>query len=268
MQALLREYNGEQLVYVNVTYKHGNFYTPEGSCLSRWQILDISRDNRKNYVVCSYCGEMVKNTEEALEEHRQKMANAKNCLKCKKLREGYSKQLGKKNYVPDPNNPGQYIVTYKYSTTLMCDNNYWDYEIGTEEANRHCIYNQCKSASYDPICDIFTNYPHLFDTLPTVDILKKKKWKVLHSNNNMDYVGFTHPYMSSLNAYVNKKGIVDFFEITGRDGLHWYVMYSHRYDKLLFYRGDGYREARPVSLTEGKYNSALKHIKELFEEVK
>ena len=84
----------------------------------------------------------------------------------------------------------------------------------------------------------------------------------------MDHITFLHPTMTSLKAYVNRKGIVEYFQLYGRDGMSWYMMYSHRYDKLMFYRGEGYREARPVSLTEGKYNSALKHIKELFEEVK
>ena len=263
MQALLREYNGEQFVYVPVTYKKGYFYGPKGECFSTWQVLDIFRDNRKNYVTCSNCGEMIKNTPESIEAHKEKHAKNKNCLTCKHAKEGYSGDLIKKSYVPDPNKPGNYIVTTKRSTYLVCNHSYWDYQINTEEADRHCMYYGCRNATYEPIDDFYLRYPHAFDVMPTVDILRRKRWKV-RNDGSADHVFFIHPTMKSLTACVNRKGIIEYFEVQEPNRYTYYGMYSHKYSQFFWWRGEGWRNARPGNLSEVKYEEAIKHIKELF----
>lgn len=267
MKALLREYNGEQFVWANVKYKDNCFMTAEdGKIVPRTDIIDLSRDNRSKYVVCGNCGELVKNTPEAIEAHWKSKSKNKNCLSCSNLREGYSKTPIQKTYTPDPNNPGKFVVQNKYSTELVCGYSYRNPVINTSEADEICKCFKCKHASYRELSDFFTINPHAFDVLPTVDMLLKKRWKLEHIYNN--YMIYHHPSMTTLTACVNAKGIVSYFSTT-YGGYTRRMMYSHKYDKLFFFdSNNNYNPNLPWKFTYDRKDSIVKKIKELFAEVK
>lgn len=265
MKALLVvNYNGEQLSYETVTYdpKTG-FKDANGNTVWAWHILDISRDTRSKYVKCSSCGELIKNTPEAIEAHKTKQSSQKDCLSCSKAKEGYGKELIKKTYVPDPNNPGMLISTVKSRVELRCDIS-WK-SIYHEDSERMCKYMQCTHATYQPFSDWFTEYPHAFEVLPTVDMLLEKKWKLDHVVDGG--IVYHHPRMTTLEALVNTKGVVTEFRVTGlRNGSVARMRYSKKYD-LCFFAGTalrGYTLSHPYSLPDNKYESALPKIKELF----
>lgn len=266
MKALLREYNGEQFVWANVKYKNNCFITSDGDRIVENNIIDISRDSRSKYVICSVCGEMVKNTPEAIEAHWREKAKNKNCLTCAHLKEGYRNKPIKKTYSPDPNEPGKFIVQNKYSTELVCGYSWSSYPINTDDADNVCQCFKCKRAEYTVISDIFTRTPHPFEVLPTVDMLIKKRWKL--DNIRADHMYYHHPVMTTLTACVNSKGIVSFFTTTC-GGYTRSVMYSYKYDKLYFLDSNGhYNPNLPWKFTYDKKESVTKKIKELFVEVK
>ncbi len=268
MKALMRDWNGQQFVYINVKHDGVYFIDENGNKITTSEIIDIFRDNRSKYVRCSNCGELVKNTPEAIEAHWRAKADKKNCLQCNKMSETYDKTPIKKTYVPDPLDPSKYIVTNKYATKLICRAGYYSRTIGTEAANENCKYLRCKSASYSSIEDIFTKCPHPFDTLPTVDMLLKKKWKLVGFERGNRYIAYAHPSLKSLEAHVNSKGIVSYFTLKVGNR-HWCFMYSKRYDKHFYFDGAHYYVDFPNEVRNAsKSASAFAKVKELFEEEK
>ena len=268
MKALIRDYDGQQFVYINVKHNGKSFVDEKGQDIYLSSIVDVFRDNRSKYVRCSNCGELIKNTPEAIEAHWRDKANKKNCLQCNKMAETYEKTPIKKTYVPDPQNPTRYIVTNKYAVKLVCRSGYYSRTIGTDAANESCKFLACKFASYQPINDIFTEYPHPFDTLPTVDMLLQKRWKLVGFERMNNYIAYSHPSLKSLQAHVNSKGIVSYFtlKVGSRD---WCFMYSKRYDKHLYFDGVTYYKDFPYEVRNAsKSASAFAKAKELFEEEK
>lgn len=268
MKALIRDHNNEQLVYVNVKHNGNRFLDEEGREIAITNIIDVFRDNRTKYVRCSNCGELIKNTPEAIEAHWRVKASRKNCLQCEKMRETYSKTPIKKTFVPDAKDPDRYIVTNKYSVNLVCSMGYRTVNINSEDAKTNCKYFRCKNATYTPISDIFTQYPHLFDTLPTVDMLIKKKWKFNGFVSNQRYISYIHPHMKTLTAFANCKGIVTQFSL--KIGSRCYsFMYSKKYDNFVYMGVSQYSFDFPYEVRNAsKSTSAFAKVKELFEEVK
>lgn len=266
MKALLRNHQGKQFVWDKVSYEKGGFVASDGTKIVETNIIDISRDNRSKYVICGNCKEIIKNTPEAIEAHWKEKAKNKNCLTCKNLQESYNKTPLKKTYIANPENPGQFIITAKYITTLYCGYNWGNYTINTPEADAVCKHFACKNADMYPITDTFTTYPHPFEVLPTIDLLLAKKWKV--SGSGTDYIEYHHPSTTTLKARVNSKGIVDYFILQNKRNGYYTAMYSQKYDKLFFMNSNRYSIGVPWNFDRTKYNAMLAKIKELFTEVK
>ena len=75
MRVLLRNYDGEQYVWKKAEVKSATKFTLEDGCdVSQAEIVSISRDNRKKFVKCSACGEIIRNTQEAINEHKLYLA--------------------------------------------------------------------------------------------------------------------------------------------------------------------------------------------------
>lgn len=266
MKALVKDYAGQQLVYVTVHYKNGNFYDEHENKISYINVLDISRDNRKNTVFCSACGELIDNKPEAIEKHWKAKAKGKDCFTCKYVREHYSRNSGKKTIKPDPNNPGMYIVTTKYpATTLYCSRSWQEPYINTESADRGCVFYECKNAQYTPFTDFFLEYPHAFDTLPTVDMLVSKRWKLTDMRSG--YLVYVHPRMTTMEAFVNSKGIVTEFKLNKvHQDYNARFMWSKKYDKMIYMDNRKYFKDMPWYAVHNmsKMNSAIEKVKELF----
>lgn len=264
MQALIRDYNGEQFVYVPVKYKNKRFETASGEIISETNIIDVLRDNRSQYVICSYCGAMIKNTPEAIEAHIKEKEQQRDCFKCSHMKTGCSlKGSHKKTFKPDPNNPGNYIVKETWSTNCYCGFIWRSPDINSEVAEAECKYHQCRNAAMENFTDTFLKYPGLFNVLPTVDMLLQKRWKF--EGISGDYIIYHHSRMTTLKAYANSKGIVSHFGIQGLSGSFYRLMYSKKYDKLFNFGGNSkYKTSLPYNLTAEKRDSALAKIKELF----
>lgn len=263
MKALMKDYMGEQLVYVNVKYSKEGFIDQNNSVIRQSNILDIYRDNRKNMVVCSNCGEMIKNTPEDIDKHWMEKAKHKNCFTCQYARERSRPKLIKKTVMPDPNNEGRYIVNSKYSTEMYCNNSYGYIDINTPAADLHCAFLACQRATYRKFTDFFLEYPHAFEVLPTVDMLIEKKWKIQETSDR--YLVYTNPKMKTLTACVNSKGVVVEFKVKGvSKGYNAVVMYSKKYDKIIFIDRSKYLDHTPWYADNSKMESAAKRIKELF----
>lgn len=269
MKALLRSYNGESLVYVDVKFANNKFYFKDDKTLdyriTEWNIIDVAYDNRDKYVICSNCGKMIKNTPEAIEDHWKEEENKKNCMKCRHCIEKYPDRPFKKSYEYDPETQ-MYIATSKYTVNLVCNAAYHYRTINTALADENCIYLKCKNASKIQISDMFTEYPHAFNILPTVDMLVGKRWKFVEVERLSGHLIYCHPSMKTLKAYVNNKGIISYFQLRTGDSISTF-MYSSKYDKVFYRAGERYGKEHPWNLSESRRESAFNKVKELFDEV-
>jgi len=262
MKVLLRNFNGEHFACVDVEYCDKGFVTKSGNRICETDIVEVFRDTRTKHVICSVCGELVKNTPEAIEAHWTSKAKAKNCLTCSNCAENYGKEMIKKTYKADEANPGKYISTVTTRMSLYCNIGYIRNSINTEEADAYCKYYRCKTAEYNEIKDFFTKFPHPFDNLPTCDMLTQKKWKI--EKIYCDFIYYHHPKMKTLKAVVNNKGIVDHFIVydTERTGTIRAV-YSEKYDELFFMNHGCYKTVN-FNIPSDRKESCLQKIKELF----
>ena len=262
MKVLLRNYNGEHFACVDVDYNNSGFHTKDGKRILEVDVVEVFRDTRSKYVICNVCGELVKNTPEAIEAHWKAKAKEKNCLSCDNCCEGYDKKMTKKTYKADKSNPGKYISTVTTQMSLYCNYSYPRQLINTEDSDRHCKYYRCRNAEYSTVNDFFTKFPHPFDDLPTCDMLTQNKWKIEKIKDNLIY--YHHPKMKTLKAVVNSKGIVDHFIVydTERAGTVRAV-YSKKYDKLFFMKNGSYKTINYDMPVDRKV-SCLQKIKELF----
>jgi len=262
MKVLLRNLNGEHFVCTDVEYNYKGFHTKSGQKINEVDIVEIFRDTRSNYVLCDICGELVKNTPEAIEAHWKAKAKEKNCLTCDNCCEGYDKKQVKKTYKADEENPGKYISTVTTRMSLHCNYTYPRQEINTQEADRYCKYYRCRDAERHTVNDFFIKFPHPFEDLPTCDMLVQKKWKIEKIYGG--YIYYHHPKMKTLKAAVSNKGIVDHFIVhdTSRSGVVRAV-YSKKYDKLFFMKNGIYKTSN-FDVPADRKESCLQKIKELF----
>ena len=264
MQALVKDYNGEQFVYIPVKYTKVGFYTLKDERIYETNIVDISRDNRSQYVICSHCGAMIKNTPEAIEAHKAEQEKKRDCFTCKHMKTGFiSNSNRKRKFKPALNNPGNYIIKETWSTNCYCDYVWRNPDINSEEAKSHCKYCQCRHAEMTSFTDTFLKYPGLFNVLPTVDMLLQKNWKFEYIMG--DYITYHHPRMTTLKAYVNSKGIVTQFCASDTTGTNYKLMYSKKYNQLFFLGGNNkYKISVPYNLIGDRRDSIFIKIKELF----
>ena len=257
MKVLMWQHNGENLVCVDLEYTKTGWKDKDGNKVQETNIADIFRDTRKNYVICSACGKLVKNTPQDIEDHWKERASQKNCLICNELREGYRKKEIKRTYKQDPENPNKYISTYKYSVELSCS---YNGNINDENVvETYCKYLKCKNSDKYEVDDFFTKYPHAFGTLVTVDKLVENKW--VHDSVYRNRIRYHHPKMSTLKADVNEKGIVCGFYLTSNS---YEAIYSEKYDKLFFKNNGRYCIRNVFGINEDRLESYTNKIKELF----
>ena len=144
MKVLLRIYNGEPFVWKKAEMKNATQFTLEdGSIASQIDIVSISRDNRKKFVICSACGAIIKNTPEAIKEHSLRGTISATCFGCKYMRENNSKQLSAK-YTPQED--GSYIINTKKNVKLSCGYSYRYFDINSQNARDICMYKNCATA--------------------------------------------------------------------------------------------------------------------------
>ena len=263
MRVLLRSYcNGEQYVWKKAEMKGINTFTLEdGNYVYQTGVVSVSRDNRKKFVRCSSCGGIIKNTPEAINTHKNRASTSETCFGCRYMSEGDSKQLSAKYTLQED---GSYLVNAKKSTKLYCRTYFKSYNINSQEARQNCRFKGCATAEMQPIEDVFTKYPGLFDDIITVD-------KILENGftERIEYThrGVTHCKLKGRNhitAIVNKLNIVDRFVIDYRSQ-SFDVVYSKKYDKLFLINGSSYKEYNSSeSIPDKTLESIKKKIASLY----
>ena len=229
MRILLRNYNGEQYVWKKAEVKSATKFTLEdGHDVSQAEIVSISRDNRKKFVKCSACGEIIRNTPEAINEHKLKGTTSATCFGCKYMREMGSKQLSVKYTLQED---GSYLANAKKSLSLVCTATWNTPDINSENARGYCKFKQCTTAEMKAIEDVFTKYPSAFDDMITVDKVLDNGFTEREEYDIRNEVYYKLKARNNITAVVNKLNIVDKFVIDYRS--HRYnVIYSKKYNKL------------------------------------
>ena len=229
MKVLLRNYDGEQYVWKKAEMKSATkFALEDGGEARQVDIVSISRDNRKKFVKCSACGDIIRNTPEAIKEHRDRASTSATCFGCPYLRESGGKQLSAKYTLQED---GSYIVNTKKSTKLVCKISYRYYDINSPEAREYCRFKQCATAEMKAIEDVFTKYPGAFDDMITVDKVLDNGFTEREEYDMRNEVHYKLKARNNITAVVNKLNIVDKFVIDYRS--HRYnVIYSKKYNKL------------------------------------
>ncbi len=261
MRALLRSCNGEQYVWKKVEMKNADTFAVEGGQeVCQTGIVSISRDNRKKFVRCSICGEIIRNTPEAINAHKDRASTSETCFGCPYFRERNSKQLSAKYTLQED---GSYIVNAKKSVKLTCGNSFMNPDINSQKAREICRFRDCVRAEMRAIEDVFTKYPNLFDDMITVDRILENGFteRIKHASGAVHYKLKARNHIT---AVVNNLNIVDYFIIEYRSH-QVKVMYSKKYNKLFLIRGGVYVEyVRSTYMPDSTLESIKEKIASLY----
>lgn len=261
MKILLRKWDDKSYVWKDATYKNGKFICDELG-VYEINILAVKDDNRKDYVTCNFCGELIKNDPESIEAHFKEKEAKRDCFKCQYLRASKHRII-KADYAQ--NNDGTYNATETFVATLKCGNIYWNQPtIDSNDAKKICQFYKCRNHGVARIEDIFTQYPDPFGKQIAFDVLLEKKF---------EYDGFINGFFeydlksrNTVKACVNDLGIVDHFIVSHR-GYKYKAYYSAKYDKLFFSNdGRNYSLETPIAISENKYRQAKAKISALYKE--
>lgn len=235
MKILLKHFNEEVYVWKNAEMGERGLFVVEGNEVNYDNIVSVSRDNRKKFVRCSACGEIIKKSD--IDKHKAKGSASATCFGCQYMRENGSKQLSVKYSLQED---GSYIGTVKKNVKLMCNQSYYHrYDINSQDARDHCRYKNCATAEMSKIEDIFTKYPGVFDDIITVDSVLDAGFKDRREYGNR--VHYTLKARNNIVAVVNKMNIVEYFNVSYRNET-WKVMYSKKYNMLFRMNGGTYRK--------------------------
>lgn len=240
MKILLRRWNNEDYIWRTAKYDIGGFKVDDRS-VDTTNIVSIANDNRKNYVRCAACGSIIKNNSEEIAKHKSRHTTSESCHTCAWLRKDYGRYIDYK-YVMKSD--GQYVEKSKREVVLRCNADWRTRNIDDDEARERCLFKICANANMEPIIDIFTQMPGLFDNMVTVNAITKIGYNTKESYEANMYKHYRLNIKLddyAVYAVVNILGIIDhFLLIDGWDDTK--VYYSKKFDKL-FRRYDGeYKE--------------------------
>lgn len=263
MEVLLRKYGDEYYVWKEAFYKQKKFFIANTNVrIEQTNILSIRNDNRKDFVECRQCGELVHNDPESIEAHFAEQEAKRDCFSCNSLKIN-NKSIISTQY--EKSESGNYIATEKSTVILACGETYWNRpDIDSEAAINICKFTACRRAGVGAISDVFIEYPDLFDKQATVDTLNEKN----STYEEYEYGFFVYDLKchGAVKACVNQLGIIDHFVIKFR-GYNMTAFYSAKYDKLFFdssyYR---YSEEAPYEISDNRYNQAKAKISALYKE--
>ena len=235
MQILLRMYGTTPYVWKQAKF-NGIKFLVGGNGIEYTNIVAVENDNRKNYVICSACGEIVRNDPRKIAEHQKGNANWDKCQTCKHFYANLEDTISEKLI---RNEDGTYIQKSVYKVRPQCQyDTFWDYrDIYTESAESHCKYCNCEWGVMQDIHDIFIDNPGVFDDIITVDRVLDVGYRDREKANRYFY---SYSLMSDFCIYamVNKMNIVDHF-IVRVNGCKYKVFYSKRYDRLYYDNDNG-----------------------------
>lgn len=240
MKILLRRWNNEDYIWRTAKYDIGGFKVDNRS-VDTTNIVSIANDNRKNYVRCEKCGEVIKNNSDEIAKHKSRHTTSESCLKCAWLRKDYGNYIDHK-YVKQSD--GSYVEKAKREVVLRCNADWRTRNIDDSEARERCLFKACENANLEPIADIFTQMPGLFDNMVTVNAITKIGYNAKESYETDWYKHYRlnielDDYI--VYAVVNRLGIIDHFLLNdGWDETK--VYYSKKFDKLFRNTNGEYKE--------------------------
>ena len=78
MKVILRDYGNESYVVKDVIFKQNGTYECEGNSIQETDILTVL-EKENDFVTCSACGQLIKNTPKAIREHIARKESYKGC---------------------------------------------------------------------------------------------------------------------------------------------------------------------------------------------
>ena len=237
MEVLLRSDYKWEPAHFNV--EAGTICLENGNAIAQTYIVSIRDDERRNYVVCKNCGQIILNTPETLEEHYNQCNDSRACFTCRFRRDSVI-DLVSKNY--ELNADGTYNRIVTDSVNLSCGMGTFNGpDINSENARRNCQYAQCRAKGVKDIEDVFISHPGVFDDITTVDALDVKRWTF----EKIERGFYLHKAKTRYRLYaaVNQMGIIDHFVYKYNAYTHKFV-YSAKYDKIFMIDGGVYSEPR------------------------
>jgi len=235
MQVLLRAYNGECYVWKQAKF-NGLRFVVENNPVPYERIVSVQNDNRKNYLLCPSCFEVVKRDPKKIAQHKKGHNNWKKCLTCEYFYPNCVETISRKTVM---NKDGSYTHKEIHKVVPQCtSNSYWSYaNIGTEDAEGKCKYCNCATTELQDIHDIFTDQPGVFDDIITVDKVIDAGYTT-KSKFSASCYGYRLNGQNDIEAIVNGINIVDHF-IVRVCGKKYRVFYSKKYDKLYWANDEG-----------------------------
>ena len=86
MEVLLRKFGEDYYVWKEATYSKGEFALTDGSSkINQTSIIATRNDNRKDFVECAHCREIIHNDPESIEAHFAAQEAKRDCFHCSEL---------------------------------------------------------------------------------------------------------------------------------------------------------------------------------------
>lgn len=258
MKVVMRPYGSEDSYTIkDVEMKTDGGYFLNGARIKETNILSvISKDE---FVTCSACGEIIKNTPKDIREHIRRKESHKGCLNCSNLNIKTSDKADKTvKYVM--NEDGTFHRTLNDNVVLECNQGYYNrFSITSEKRQTECRYAKCSKETLSVGSGFFAKYPNAFDEMITVDTIDFTK-----INKSGTYTVLQLRCRGIIFAYANKNGIIDFFRArTRNDQKNFY--YSKKYNKLFIEKYGHYEEFSPdYYWTSDKLDYIKKTIAKLY----
>lgn len=259
MEVLFRAYDGKNYVWKEATYSN-NVYIVDRERYLETTFLAVKGSDMNDYVICKYCRARVKNNPESIERHYAEREAQKNCLQCRNLRvarlpnETPTRAFAKSD-------ADTYHVVETFKAQLQCGRNW--ISIDNPNATQTCEFYQCRHAGMETQGGILVQYPDLFETQITVDVLQAKGYEFLYGTDS--YFVYNMKMRDTMHAYVDKCGVVDHFSASYRYNVKDFY-YSATHDKLFFVSNGTYREGKPHDWSDSKYEAVKKKIVTLYKE--
>ena len=248
------------LVWKEVTWSQGSFKTTDGtSSYGEGHIYALKDDDRNKTVICSHCGQEIKNTPSAIKAHQNMINKSNKCFECNHMRKRYEK-LTHQRYAL--NEDGTYTETTKRSVQLVCTHDYWhNIDINEPRAREICKYQGCSTAQFRQVEDFWTIYPNAFDEFITIDRIIDTGYKMMHKWSNS--INFDLKGKANLTACVNNQGICYNikFSYKRRD---YNLRYSKKYDKAWISNYGNIHELSYIGMSEDTEEAIIKKLKALY----
>lgn len=239
MKILLRRHNGEEYVWKTAKYDKNGFNV-DGYEVQIDNIVSVMNDNRKNYVRCKECGEIIKNTESAISKHRHRTETSKSCIGCMFMVAAPQPSRKKLKYKKMAD--GTYVKDEKQVVKLFCNAGWTAVEIDDDKARSQCIFNGCTNAEMLKIEDTFTLMPGVFDDIATINAIDN-----VGCDLDRGYVrgGYTYYKLAfdaanyGVYAGVNNLGIIDHIKLASPMADRK-IYYSKKYDMMFYAANERY----------------------------